>query len=50
VRALDPGAGTLQVLIAGFVAQAGALVVAHMLALAVVGLRVRAEHVRRASR
>ena len=50
VRALDPGAGTVQVLIAGFVAQAGALVVAHMLALAVVGLRVRAVHARRASR
>lgn len=50
VRALDHGAGTLQVLIAGFVAQAGALVVAHMLALVLVGLRVRAVHVRHASR
>ncbi len=48
VAELDPGAGTVQVMIAGFVDVAGALVVGHMLALVLVGLRVRVAHVRRA--
>lgn len=50
VRALDPSASATQVVIAGFVDVAGALVVAHMLALLLVGLRVRAAHLRRPSR
>jgi hypothetical protein len=49
VRALDPGASAVQVVIAGFVDVAGALVVAHMLALLLVGLRVRAARQRRSS-
>jgi len=47
VRALQPEASTLQVVIAGFVDQAGAMVVAHLLALVVVGMRVRAGRRRR---
>lgn len=47
VAALDSGAATVQVLIAGFVDVAGALVVGHMLALGLVGLRARAARVRR---
>lgn len=41
VRALEPEASTLQVVIAGFVDESGALVVAHALTLVVVGMRVR---------
>lgn len=41
VRALEPDASTVQVVIAGFVDQAGALVVAHALTLVIVGMRVR---------
>ncbi len=41
VAQLDPGAGTVQVMVAGFVDVAGALVVGHMLALVLVGLRAR---------
>jgi len=44
VRSLDPGAGTAQVVIAGFVDLAGALVVAHLLALLLVGMRMRASY------
>jgi hypothetical protein len=50
VRALDPSASATQVVIAGFVDVAGALVVAHMLALLLVGLRVRAARLRRPPR
>lgn len=50
VRALDPDASTAQVVIAGFVDVAGALVVAHMLSLVLVGLRVRAARLRPAHR
>ncbi len=48
VSQLEPGAGAVQVMIAGFVDVAGALVVAHLLALCVVGLRARTS--RRAAR
>lgn len=47
VAELEPGAGTIQVMIAGFVDVAGALVVGHMLALLLVGLRARLAHRRR---
>lgn len=46
VRSLDPAAGTAQVAIAGFVDLAGALVVAHALALLLVGMRIRATRLR----
>jgi len=46
VRSLDPTAGTAQVAIAGFVDLAGALVVAHVLALLLVGMRIRATRLR----
>ena len=46
VHALDPSASAAQVVIAGFVDVAGALVLAHMLALVLVGLRVRAARLR----
>jgi hypothetical protein len=50
VRALDPDASAAQVVIAGFVDVAGALVVAHVLALVLVGLRGRAARLRSARR
>ena len=50
VRSLDPAAGTAQVAIAGFVDLAGALVVAHALALLLVGMRIRATRLRAARR
>lgn len=46
VSSLDPAAGTAQVAIAGFVDLAGALVVAHLLALLLVGMRTRATRLR----
>jgi len=50
VRTLDPSASAAQIVIAGFVDLAGALVVAHLVALVLVGLRVRAAHLRAARR
>jgi hypothetical protein len=46
VHSLDPAASTAQVVIAGFVDLAGALVVAHLLALLLVGMRIRATRLR----